>query len=237
MRCVAAYLLHEGLLEILENHIDNASQGVALSLLDSLNDSRNLADEAVKDSDVATAFQESIVSDWGDGVAAVEQAFASAKRLSHVQGSPMFFLAQEASATRAILRMLSLLHSGKYSKSWDGKGFAEQPLIEMISQSMQKFLDSEERDGHLIDPNVWRNASESGGKVALYCTSFAAAVVDILKYIESLRFDQFQKHKKVFFPLLCNLVRVQSEEIRHFVQLILAKHVGHAIGVDFVEPR
>jgi hypothetical protein len=66
-----------------------------------------------------------------------------------------------------------------------------------------------------IDPNVWRNASESGEKIA--CTSFAPVVVEILKVIGSLKPEQCLKHKQELFPAVCMLIRVQSEEIRQLV--------------------
>jgi hypothetical protein len=193
-----------------------------------------LAANAVGDDDVSTAFQEALVSDWGDGVAAVEEALESASRLSHVHGSAMFFLAQEAGATQATVRLLSLLYCGAGTPEWDGSSFAEPRLIKITTLSMHKFLKSEEKDGHLIDPNVWRKI-ERMGKVALYCTSFAVVIVDILKIIESLTPDQFERHKQEFFPMICCLTRAQSEEIRHHVQQILFIHVAPAIGVEIFE--
>lgn len=193
------------------------------------------ADKAGSDEDVSTAFQEALLSDWGDGVAEVEEALESAARLSHLHGSGMFFFAQEAGATNAMVRTLSFLYTGdgsSESNSWDAEAFSEPHLLKIIVEVTQKFLESEEREGHLIDPNVWRNATESGGKVALYCTCFAYVVVGMLKTIRSLKSDQFAKHKQKLFPLLCELVRVQSEEIRKLVFEINARQVAPMIGVD-----
>ena len=65
---------------------------------------------------------------------------------------------------------------------------------------LSKFLESEEKNGHLIDPNIWRNASESGGKLAIYCTSFAVVVVSILNCMLSMTPEQFARHKQHFYP-------------------------------------
>ena len=100
-----------------------------------------------------------------------------------------------------------------------------------------KFLESEERDGHMVDLNVWRNVTESGGKVALYCTTFASVLVDVLNIIRSMRPDQFSKHKTVFFPAICALVRVDSYNIRQVVQEILAIHVAPFVGVPMPMPK
>ena len=93
------------------------------------------------------------------------------------------------------------------------------------------FLESEERDGLLIDPNVWRSVSERGGQVAFYCTSFAGVVVQILDMISNLEEEQFDKHKESLFPILCSLIRVQSDEIRNVVAGVFRKQIGGLIGL------
>jgi len=234
IRCVAAHCLLQSLVAVLDHFVPLVSKGVISGLLRTLNCSLLSAEAAARDEDISTAFQEALLSDWGDGVAAVEEALDSAARLSHLHGSAMFFLTQEAGTTRAIIHMLSMLYSGKEEacEGWDREGFAEPHLLAIMNDVLDKFLTSEERDGHLIDPNVWRNASESGGKVALYCTSFATVVVDILKIIRSVRPDQFASHKEDFFPTLCTLIHVQSEEIRQLVQEIFAQQVAPLLGVE-----
>lgn len=206
-------------------------------LFTALQSSRQTAARAIENGDVSTAFQEALFSEWGDGVAVVEEALDSAARLSHLHGSGMFFLAQEAGATNSVIRMLSILYSGAAAENgneleWKRASFAETHLFAVMEQVHEKFLESEKKDGHLIDPNVWRTAGESGGKVALYCTAFAFVVVEILKIIRSLHADQFAAHKKELFPMICALVPVQSEEIRHGVSEILAHHIGPLIGVE-----
>lgn len=209
-------------------------------LLDSLSASRLAADTAVRDEDVATAFQEALFSDWGDGgVEAVDEALESAARLSHLHGSGMFFLAQEASATNAIIRLLAILFmrndelsSVCRTEDWDREAYADPLLLSVMADVHAKFLASEEKDGHLIDRHVWRNVTESGGKVALYCTSFAVVIVEMLKIVRDLRPDQFQRHKESFFPMSCALIRVQSEEMRQLVSEILTRQVGPLIGVE-----
>ena len=213
-----------------------------LSLLHILNRSGAIAAEAAKDDDISTAFQEALLKDWGDGVQIPDEATEASARLSLLHGSAIFFLSQEASATKAAIHLLSTLYlsdedaEDSWSGSWNKVEFAETRLVESMKSVLEKFLESEKKDGHLVDPNVWRNASESGGKVALYCTTFASAVVDILKIIRSMRPDQFAKHKHDFFPSICALVRVQSDEIRQVVQDILAIQVAHFVGVSVSIP-
>jgi hypothetical protein len=100
-----------------------------------------------------------------------------------------------------------------------------------MSEVLDRFLASEEVDGGLVDPKVWRNVSESGSKVALYCTSFASVVVEILQMIQAFKPGQFEKQKQELFPILCDLVRVQSEEIRILVRGILMFQIGPMVGV------
>jgi hypothetical protein len=109
--------------------------------------------------------------------------------------------------------------------------FAEPHVMAAIKEVTNKFLESEEKDGHLIDPNVWRNLQESGGKVALYCTFFGTVVVNLLKLIRSVEEDQFSLHLQEFFPILCSLVLVQSDEIRKAVQEILQLQVAPMLQV------
>jgi len=150
-------------------------------------------------------------------------------------GSEMFFLTQEAGATKVIIHMLALLYcrydANPIKSVWDHESYAETILLERITEVLSKFLDSEKKDGHLIDPNVWRNASESGGKVAVYCTSFAGVVVNILQVMLSMDSEKFGKHKLSFFPVLCSLVRVQSDEIRNLVSETFVKQIGPMIGL------
>ena len=184
--------------------------------------------------DISTAFQEALLKDWGDGIQMPDEAMETKARLSLLHGSAKFFLTQEAGATRAAIHLLSIVYLNSQGSDVE---FAESPLLSLMSQVLLKFLDSEKRDGHLVDPSLWRNVSESGGKLALYCTSFASVVTDILKVIRSMRADQFEQHKRDFFPPICSLVRVHSEEIRQVVQEILAIHVAPMIGVDVKMPR
>jgi hypothetical protein len=222
-------------MEILDRFVLLVPKDVVSDLLRTLNDSRSAAQAAASDEDVSTAFQEALLNEWGDGVAAVEEALENAARLSHLHGSAMFFLTQEAGATQATIHMLSMLCQGEddsvQGDNWDRGTFAEPHLLRIMMDVLGKFLASEKQDGHLIDPNVWRSASESGGKVALYCTSFATVVVEILKIFRSMKPEQFARHKQDFFPALCSLVRVQSDEIRRLVQEILAQQVAPLFDV------
>ena len=145
----------------------------------------------------------------------------------------MFFLTQEASATKAVILLLSLLYSKKQNTEcqWDTVAFAEPLLFERIMDVLTNFLESEQKDGVLIDPNVWRSVSERGGQVAFYCTSFAGVVVQILDMIYNLDEEKFDRQKESLFPILCSLIRVQSDEIRNLVANVFRKQIGSMIGL------
>ena len=132
-----------------------------------------------------------------------------------------------------IIHMLSILYrfEGAGEVQWDREAFAETLLLERIKEVLHKFVESEKRDGHLIDPNVWRNASESGGKLAIYCTSFAGVVVNILHVMLAMNPEKFSKHIGEFFPALCSLVCVQSDEIRLLVKNVLEKKIAPKLNV------
>ena len=240
VRCVAAHCLQLGFFRLFQKLVPLIEQDVAMKVLQALNLSRRVSEEAVQDSNLRRIFQEAIFTEWGDGVEEVEMALSNVARMSHLHGSDMFFLTQEAGATKATIQMLGMLYqeggvedaNANNSRGWDTSGFAKEHLLITMKEALGKFQDSEERDGHLVDPNVWRNTSESGGKVALYCTAFADVVVGILGIILSLSEEKFAQHSKEFFPILCSLVRAESREIRNLVQRILAKQIAPMIAVD-----
>lgn len=240
IRCVAAHCLQVTLVDTIQMFVSLATEDIISRLLDDLSFSQRIAESALINQDISTAFQEALLNDWGDGVAAVDEALESAARLSHLHGSGMYFLTQESSATRATMAILSHLYTAEDSNTvnseeqteyWDKEAFAEPLLLKIMSEVLERFLASEELDGSLVDPKVWRNVSESGNKVALYCTSFASVVVEILQMIQSFKERQFEKQKQELFPVLCDLVRVHSEEIRMLVRGILLSQVGPMIGV------
>jgi hypothetical protein len=230
-RCITAYCLQQSLFDVLDSFVPLASEPVATSLLDALNHSRTMAQKASRNEDLSHIFQEEMFSSWGDGVEEVEEALNSG-RLSQRRGSAMFFLTQEASASNNIVHMLAILYQLQDGGDWNREAFAEPLLLERMMDVLEKFQESETRDGHLIDPNVWRNASESGGKLAIYCTSFAGVVVNILNVMLAIKPEQFARHTQAFFPMLCSLVRVQSDEIRSLVQKILAKKIAPMLSVS-----
>jgi hypothetical protein len=135
----------------------------------------------------------------------------------------MYFSVQKAGVTRSIIRMMSLLYRNTLEScidEWNAVAYAEPHLIQAMQDVIRKLFESETRDGHLVDPNLWRSINENLGKVALYCTSFATVLVDVLKVIRDMRHEEFDKHKHTFFPSLCALVQTQSGEIRRTVREI-----------------
>jgi len=141
---------------------------------------------------------------------------------------------QDSGATNNIVHMLAILYQTPSNEGyiqWERECFAEPFLLERILDVLEKFVESERRDGHLIDPNVWHNASESGGKLAIYCTSFAKVVVNVLNIMLKMSPEQFHRHAQNFFPTLCSLVGVQSDEIRNLVQAVLLRQIGPMIGM------
>jgi hypothetical protein len=228
IRCVAIHCLQHYLYDLFNFFLPLTSQDIVEKMLETLNNSKALASKASKNEDLSHAFQEAMFSQWGDGVEEVEEALSNTGRMTHRRGSEMFFLHQEAGAMNDMIHLLSLLYSDEEESElpWNRESFAEPLLLDRIQEVLEKFVESEARDGHLIDPNVWRNASESGGKLAIYCTSFAGVVVNILHIMNSMSQEKFGKHVKEFFPVLCSLVLVQSDEIRLLVKDVLEKQIA-----------
>jgi hypothetical protein len=237
IRCIAAHFLHQSLTSMQEEAlVPFLAEEMATNLLEALHRSREIAEDSVKNEDLAHAFQEAMLKEWGDDDEMGEEALVNIARLSQTPGSSMFFLTQTAGATHAVIRILSALYEFKVDSSacdntWDRETFAAPYLLEIMKDVLAKFVESEAKEGHLMDPNVWRNSTESGVKVAVYCTTFASVVVGLLKAM--LTFDQshIERHKTVFFPMICRLVRVQSEEIRELVQRILFEKFGPLLGI------
>jgi len=206
----------------------------AKHLFSSLEESRFIANKLNRDEDLAHAFQESWRSEWGDGVREVELALAAMGGNSrHKGGSEAFFLTQEAGSNMAIIHLSSLLfiswenNKGAELNHWNNRDlFAESLLLERIVDVLNKFLDSETKDSHLVDPNLWNSTRDmKSGKIILCCTSFFDVVVGTLKIINRMNAVQFDRNKKKLFPLLCSLVKVHSIEIRGLVHDILLQQM------------
>mmetsp|Transcript_2992 Transcript_2992/g.4104 ORF Transcript_2992/g.4104 Transcript_2992/m.4104 type:complete len:1856 (-) Transcript_2992:123-5690(-) len=244
IKCVASHCLQQQLPHFMDLAAWKLGKEEVSKMLEALEHSRQMSRKASLDEDLAHAFQEALFSEWGDGVEEVEAALSSMGKFNHRGGSEMFFLTQQAGSNKATIHLLSLLflnnlrnkESEKLDnaivKEWDREGHAQPLLLERMMDVLENFLISEEKDGTLIDPNVWRMSSESGGKVAVYCTSFAVVVVEILNTIIMFSTDQFARHKNVIFPVLCSLVKVQSDEIRGLIYTILSKQVAPLIDVS-----
>jgi hypothetical protein len=198
-----------------------------------LYESQHFAASATNDEDISMAFQEALLKDWGDGIQVHSEDTETTARWSLLHGSDVFFLAQEAGATKAIVYTMSNLFLKSQESSvndWNRAAYAEPHLMKALTEVFNKFLESEMRDSHLVDPVLWRSIGENLGKVALYCTSFANVVVDGLHTIRSMRHEHFDKYRHVFFPSLCALVRIHSEEIRQIVHEIFVIHITPYLG-------
>lgn len=238
IRCIALHCLQQCMSTFVSQLAARASEEEIACLLDTLNRSRLASSIARKDEDLAHAFHEAFISQWGesDGVEEVEAALQNASGgISHRGSSQIFFLTQEASATKAVILLLTSLFCRHDSDcddedtKWDAEAFSEPLLFERMMDVLTQFISSEQNDSQFIDPNVWRSVNESGGQVAYYCTSFAGVVVDILETIFEMDEDKFYRYKEALFPVLCALVCVQSVEIRHLVANIFRKQVGPRI--------
>jgi hypothetical protein len=237
IRCVAAHYLQQTLLSLHEDEVfPLVPRGAIESLLHTLNLSRELAEDAVKNEDLAHAFQEAMFSEW-DMEDMEEEALVRISQLNNTQGSAMFFLTQTAGATNAVIRLLSVLYD--YNEvyyddevdPWDRKTFAGQYLMKIMQDIFFKFAESEAKEGHRVDPNVWRNTAESGVKVAVYCTSFASVVVGLLNAMRSFEPSHIERNKGAFYPMVCELINVQSDEIRKLVRTILVEKFGPLLGL------
>jgi hypothetical protein len=235
IRCVAAHYLQQTLLSLHEDEVfPLVPRETVESLLRTLNMSRELAEDAVKNEDLAHAFQEAMFNEW-DQEDMGEEALVRISQLNKTQGSAMFFLTQTAGATNSVIRLLSVLYD--YEEildnvdTWDRKTFAGQYLMKIMQDIFFKFAESEAKEGHRIDPNVWRNTAESGVKVAVYCTSFASVVVGLLNAMLSFEPSHIERHKAAFYPMVCELINVQSDEIRKLVRRILVEKFGPLLGL------
>ena len=233
IRCISAYCLQQSLLVSLDAMIPSASQDDVAHLLVALKESQQCAASAVIDHDVSMAFQDALLKDWGDVIQIPNEDSETISRLSLQHGSAIFFLSQESGAAKSILHLLSTLFLSFHDTvgDWNRAEYAETLLIATMTDVLDKFLDSENRDGHLVDYNVWRKVGENSGKIALYCTSFAVVVVDILKTIRSMQHDVFDKYKNRFFLQLCALIRMDSSDIRQLVHEIFTIHIGPYLGI------
>jgi len=244
IRCIAVCFLQHCVAPLKEVGIlSHLTQDNASILLETLNRSRINADLAVQSEDLAHAFQEALLSEWGDDDDETgEEALVNIARLSQTQGSAMFYLTQNSGATQAAIWWLGAHFEFKGQEKeeekveqsgddirvieWEREQFAAPYLIEIITDVLTRFVESETKEGKKIDPNVWRSAAESGTKVAVYCTSFASVVVELLKVIHSYEVRHMKAHGSLLFPMICRLIQVQSDEIRILVQSILIEKFG-----------
>ena len=235
VRCTSIYCVQQSLFEFLDMFAMHCTQEDISLLLDAVEMSRAAAAKASMDKSLSTYFEEAMRMEWGGGVEGAQAAFSSDSGLGHLGRCEMFFLTQEASANNVLVRLLSLLYcrrSDNPFNEWDTVAFSEPLLMLRMTDVLQKFIVSERENGRKLDPNVWRAASESGGKFAVHCTSFAAVVVNILYRILEFSDEHFDRQKGTLFPVLCSLISIQSEEIRMLVADVLNKKVSVLLGIS-----
>jgi len=234
VRCIAACCLQQSLPLILDTLSTRAGEDEVSGLLNSLESSRLVACKARLDEDLSQLFKEAFAIEFGDGVNEGDGGFG------HRGTSEMFFLTQEAGVNNSIVDFLTLLYCPREDdqlvSDWDTMSFSEPLLLTRIIDVLEKFVLSEKKDGAKFDfntdPNLWRMACESGGKFALYCTSFSGVVVNILNTIDKFSDEQFDRLKDRIFPILCNLVRVQSNDIRNLVADLLNAKISPLLGLS-----
>jgi len=231
IRCVASHCLQQGIPQVVDIFSHVVGEDQVSKLLKALEDSRAMSSKASDDEDLAHAFQEALLFEWGGGVEEVESTLASVGGILHKGGAEMFFLTQQAGADKAIIHILSQLVCAHAAYTWDAKAYAEPLLLDRMIEILNKFLISERDNAEFINPNVWRMASDSGGKIALYCTCFVDVCSNILETILNFDDEQFNRSKAEIFPIICSLIRVQSEEIRGLVQEIFATKVASVLSI------
>ena len=229
IRCVASCILQQYIPKYSTALLQYIQEEDAKLLLSSLEKSRQLSYQLSQDEDLAHAFLEAWRSEWGDGVREVEMALAAMGGNSrHQGGSDIFFLVQEAGSNMAIIHILSILFYGRKtsiklessSSNWNSEHYAEPLLLERMIDVAQKFLVSDADD---VSP--WNILNKHSGGETQNFTSLMGVVVGMLKEISQFRPEQFGRNKEALFPLLCSLIKAESNEIRDAVHDIMLQKV------------
>lgn len=231
--CTSVFCLQQSFFALLDIFSVNCSKKEVSLLLDAVEKSRNVACEGAAMKDLSSYFQDAYLMETGARLEEVQAAFSSDSGIGHVGRHEMYYLTQESSANNVLVRFLSFLYcprADSKSNDWDTVLFAEPLLVARMIDVLQKFITSERSFGHKIDLNVWRTASDSGGKFAVHCTSFATIVVNILITIVNFSDEQFERQKGTLFPILCSLISVQSDEIRKQVANVFLTKVGNLLN-------
>ena len=105
-------------------------------------------------------------------------------------------------------------------------------LLERALDVLEKIVQSESKEGHLISQNTWRTKGGNGGKIAMYCTSFAHVVETILNSFLKFTEDQIKKHISIIYPILCLLIKVESSDIRKLVSSVMREKVASILGIS-----
>ena len=232
VRCVASHCLQQSLLPILNDITSLTKEREIQSLLQALKMSHIMASKASLEQNLSHAFQEAI---YIDGDYSLEENEASGTLnggASNLGSSEMFFLIQQAGANNVTIQLLSLLFCQGRRRTWNSEKFAETLLLERALDVLEKIVQSESKEGHLISQNTWRTKGGNGGKITMYCTSFAHVDETILNSFLKFTEDQFKKHISIIYPILCLLIKVESSDIRKLVSSVMREKVASILGIS-----
>jgi hypothetical protein len=205
IRCVAAHCLQQELDNVIGMLLrcGKASMG---DVLDCLDHSRRLAADALKDDTISMAFRESLLKDWGDGIQTPDESTEATSRLALLHGSDVFFLTQEAAATKAYIHLSTALQ---------GSSLTDPAFLDFMVSILDSYIASEAK----IRP-------DRPSRAALYCNTFSSTIVEILN-----KGMVIADAPGVLFPRLCALVQSDNPGIRERVQEVLLQQVAPMIGV------
>ena len=236
VKCIAAHCIQQSILNFVTIFSSSAGKAGITSLLESLEESRTFSSKAGNDKQLSTHFEDRESVEWEEPIhrGTSSDSLLESPRIPRNDKSKMFFLTQEAGANDSTIQFLSSMYCSVECdhSDWDRISYAEPLLISRLVDVLNRFVASEKEEGFNIDPNVWRHVSESGCKVAIYCTSFAGVVVNILNSILNFNDEQFDGQKELLYPILCSLVKVQSSEIRSLLCDVFERKVSILLNMN-----
>jgi len=229
---LATTIFNHGKLD--ECFLNFTSPEIAKKLTGSLTETYALANLARNDNDLAHAFSEMKRIEWGsDDLQQVERFLREMKGFpieSQRGGTGTFFLPLEASSAQSLLHFYSQFFYADPDtyEVWDMQTYAEPLLFELMLTILKQFIKSEQNTRTLISKLSWIEG-RGCDQVDLYCLSFESVLMLLLDIILQLDDNTFKNHTASLFPLLCDLIEAQSDEIRVRVCKIMKHHVGGSL--------